>query len=348
MAGSDFHGDGSRIDLRALLPEDERAFRRFAREYAAAGDHRYAAALDDFSAYRARTARSADPAQLLIGGVPGRYYWLFCDGELVAASRLRLELTEELKRLGGNIGYDVRPSERSRGFGTRVLYETLREARSASLERVLITCDSDNPGSRRVIEKNGGALIDRGLAPVGGRPTLGYWIDLAVALPAPLPLPRPLEVRTLGDFDRADVDEFLQEHFPSTTLVSCGRVHPAGSLEGIVCRDEGRLLGLALYRPDGERLELVALAVDVARRGIGRRLIAEVAEHGDRTGARAVWLVTTDNNEIAQRFYLACGFRMVAVHEGAVAEARKIRPTIPTHDELGRPIRDEIEYDLKL
>lgn len=60
------------------------------------------------------------------------------------------------------------------------------------------------------------------------------------------------------------------------------------------------------------------------------------------------WLVTTDNNLGAIAFYHAIGWRRVAVHAGAVAEARKLKPEIPEQDEHGRPIRDAIEFELQL
>ena len=57
---------------------------------------------------------------------------------------------------GGHIGYDVRPSERGKGCGTRLLRLTLQKARELGLDDVLITADEANAASWKVIERNGG------------------------------------------------------------------------------------------------------------------------------------------------------------------------------------------------
>lgn len=86
-------------------------------------------------------------------------YFLLRDGTTVLGrSSLRHALDDSLRDIGGHIGYCIRPSERRKGYGTRLLALTLAEARALGLREVLLTCDSDNVGSRRVIERNGGRL----------------------------------------------------------------------------------------------------------------------------------------------------------------------------------------------
>jgi predicted acetyltransferase len=67
-------------------------------------------------------------------------------------------LTEELEYEGGHIGYDIRPSERGRGFGTALLRLTIARAAALKIVNVRVTCDAGNRASIRVIEKNGGLL----------------------------------------------------------------------------------------------------------------------------------------------------------------------------------------------
>lgn len=341
------------LDLRPLGAEDESAFRVFAREYAADGDHRYTTALDDFAGYRARLERAARRDTLPPDRVPALHLWLFHgsaeSGTPIGASRLRLELNEELERFGGHIGYDVRPCERGRGFGTSILARTLVLARSSGLTRVLVTCDPENHGSRRVIEKNGGVPIERGVSE-SGRPTLRFSIDTdaLVAAPTAPTVIAPLDVRPVDEPDRPEVAELFERFFGGKTIISRGRAHDTSRLPGVLCREEGRLVGAAAWSSDGPRAELVAIAAVEARKGIGRRLVAEVAEASHRAGARGLVAVTTDNHDVAQAFYRSLGFRKVAVHEGAVTEARREHPHIPMHDERGRELRDEVEFDLRL
>jgi RimJ/RimL family protein N-acetyltransferase len=63
--------------------------------------------------------------------------------------------------------------------------------------------------------------------------------------------------------------------------------------------------------------------------------------------ARRLWLITTNDNVRAQRFYERCGFELVAVHEGAVDRARVAKPDIPLLGDGGVEIHDELAYELR-
>jgi predicted acetyltransferase len=103
------------------------------------------------------------------------FYWI-TDGdqeEVVGFLALRHSLNDWLLEEGGHIGYSVRPSRRREGHARRALGLALDRARVLGLDRVLVTCDEDNDGSRRTIEGAGGILED---TRNGKR---RYWIDLA-------------------------------------------------------------------------------------------------------------------------------------------------------------------------
>jgi predicted acetyltransferase len=95
-----------------------------------------------------------------VGNLPGFTFWFFLNDIFVGTSRLRPILNERFNQKGGNIGYDVRPSYRKKGIGTEVLRITMNKAKEIGLKKVLITCDDSNIGSIKVIEKNGGKLIN--------------------------------------------------------------------------------------------------------------------------------------------------------------------------------------------
>ncbi len=90
--------------------------------------------------------------------------------EFIGRIAIRHRLTAALRRLGGHIGYDVRPSRRRQGHATAMLGAALRLAHDLGIDAALITCDTTNLASRRVIESNGGVLADQS----GG--TLRFWV----------------------------------------------------------------------------------------------------------------------------------------------------------------------------
>ncbi len=112
--------------------------------------------------------------------VPSDVFFLLNDqGRLLGGVAVRHALNEHLLRVGGHIGYGIRPSERGKGLGKRQLRLALAYARDElHLERALITCDRSNPASAHVIIANGGALENE-VTEEDGNVVQRYWIDLA-------------------------------------------------------------------------------------------------------------------------------------------------------------------------
>lgn len=121
---------------------------------------------------------NAEGTNLPPGFVPEETFWLlYKDTEICGLIRIRRVLTESLLDYGGNIAYMIRPSCRNRGFGSAMLSMALNELKKASVSRARITCNSDNIGSIRVIEKNGGVLDSESITPVTNKRIRRYWID---------------------------------------------------------------------------------------------------------------------------------------------------------------------------
>lgn len=118
-------------------------------------------------------------AELPDGAVHNDLLWIVDDREVVGFFSFRHTLNEWLREAGGHIGYSVRLSRRRRGYASAALALGLDRARAMGLEQVLITCDDDNVGSARTIERAGGVLQDVSDQTERGHARLRrYWITL--------------------------------------------------------------------------------------------------------------------------------------------------------------------------
>lgn len=121
-----------------------------------------------------------------------------------------------------------------------------------------------------------------------------------------------------------------------------GELHDVLALAGFVAEDNGRVLGIATYRIHADECELAFIESLESRRGIGTALLDAVVAAA--TGCCRIWVVTTNDNLDALRFYQRRGFRLAALRPGAVDEAREtLKPRIGRVGSYGISIRDEIE-----
>jgi predicted acetyltransferase len=113
--------------------------------------------------------------------VPTTFLFAFDGARIVGRVSIRHELNEFLLLLGGHIGYVVVPEFRRQGYATAILHRSLQIARDElGIGRVLVTCDDDNVGSIRTIEKNGGVLENVITGPELLKPKRRYWIEAQI------------------------------------------------------------------------------------------------------------------------------------------------------------------------
>ncbi len=150
-------------------------------EFQANGDNRklHQLAQEDFDAYLRRIQENSLGLNVRPGYVPGSVFWLVQGWRVLGQCSLRHYLTPKLQQEGGHIGYAIRPSQRSRGYGTIILSLVLEEARLLQINPVRITCDTDNVASARVIEKNKGRLSGYAQSTISDKQISQYWIDLS-------------------------------------------------------------------------------------------------------------------------------------------------------------------------
>lgn len=149
--------------------------------------------------------------------------------------------------------------------------------------------------------------------------------------------------------DRGWINAFLKDQWGDSLIVTRGRVHHADLLPGfmMVLKEGERetTVGLVTYAIDGEQCEVVTLDSSITGLGIGTRLLQLVEDAAWAAGCMRLWLITTNDNTPALRFYQKRGWRLAALHRDAIRESRKIKPIISEIGIDGIPIRDEIELE---
>jgi ribosomal protein S18 acetylase RimI-like enzyme len=157
-----------------------------------------------------------------------------------------------------------------------------------------------------------------------------------------------IDIRPVEPADRDWVRNTLLTEFGSLRVVTRGRMHQADQLPGFLAAMDGERAALLTYHVDGGELEVVTLNAAIRGKGLGASLLATALGEARRLGCTRLWLITTNDNEPAQRFYARRGMHLVAVHRNAIMESRKIKPEIPLTGINGIPILDEVEFEYRI
>jgi len=176
----------------------------------------------------------------------------------------------------------------------------------------------------------------------------------------------PLDVRPAGSPDAEFIRSCLTEHFTSTFVALHDELIDASALPNLIAWSGTTPAGLLSYRsalrpasagnrdsasddragrPAATEWEIVAIATDLPGRGVGTALIDALRDRARAARVPLLWLVTTNNNTNALRFYQRKGFDLVRIDRGAVDRARLRKPSMPTHVD-GIPMRHEIELEM--
>ena len=174
-------------ELKLILPTsaDEQEVWGYRKEFLEQGsslDGRGGVAeAESFAQWYSKTLANRSEQTVCPGLVPATTFLAVdADGKLIGMIDIRHRLNEGLLRFGGNIGYSVRPCCRRQGYATQMLALALEECRKMQMQKVLVTCNKENIGSAKTIQKNGGVLENEVAGKENGedRITQRYWITL--------------------------------------------------------------------------------------------------------------------------------------------------------------------------
>lgn len=169
----------SRVVLTAMSPGRDLEFAEMLDEFRAAREtHVYsghqAIAWDGYAGFYDLISRMKHGGYPTPEIVPMDSYFIEADGRMLGDLFIRHQLSDHLEKIGGHIGYKVRPSCRNRGVATASLRLGLKALADLGIEHALVTCNTTNAASARVIEKCGGMRIEDAL--LEDRVERRYWV----------------------------------------------------------------------------------------------------------------------------------------------------------------------------
>lgn len=140
----------------------------------------YKESLVDFDKYVLMLENHAKGIDVPVDWAPAHTFWLTDgEGQVLGTTRIRTCSDHEFVRTyAGNIGYDISPLHRQKGYGKKVLKLALEKAKQLGLDKVLITCNYDNTGSIKIIEGNGGVFESEQFCESKNTLLRRYWIML--------------------------------------------------------------------------------------------------------------------------------------------------------------------------
>lgn len=157
-----------------------------------------------------------------------------------------------------------------------------------------------------------------------------------------------MNIVSLSTANRAGVDRFIRDEWGGPMIVTLGNLFDSSVLPGYMTLENGQIIGAILYRLSGNECEVAALYALEQNHGVGTALLNIVIETAQGQNCRRVWLVTTNDNTHAIRFYQKYGFALKAVHIGSFAVIRQLKKGLPANGIDGSPLEHEFEFEILL
>lgn len=184
-----------------------------------------------------------------------------------------------------------------------------------------------------------------------------------------------ISIRAVEQADREWVARMFDKHWGATHIVTRGRAHYGHLLAGFIAERpksppasdaapaqeadadatedntpqvEMEKVGLLTYTVDGNTCEIISINSLIEGGGVGTMLVETLRDAAKESNIKRLWLIVTNDNLDALRFWQKHDFVLVAVYPDSIAQARRLKPQIPLMGKDGIPIRDEIELEMQL
>lgn len=161
-------------------------------------------------------------------------------------------------------------------------------------------------------------------------------------------LNKAFKIQPASSYDNKWLEELMNKNWGGLPLVIRGEKYYLSNLEGIIAENEKEIIGFLFYEVRGKDCEIIVFEVFDKFKGTGTSLLDNLKDIAKGHHCSRIYLMTTNDNLDALRFYQKRGFHICGVHIDSVKISRKIKPTIGMVGDYDIPVRDEIDLELIL
>ena len=154
-----------------------------------------------------------------------------------------------------------------------------------------------------------------------------------------------IETRSINSAARSAVDALALRHWGGTLIYDVCGAFETSELPGAVALLDGAFAGAVTWSHEADLLRIVTIASSVEGRGVGRALLGAAEAEAGALGVIRLVVSTGNSNLRALGLYQRNGYRLKALHLGAIDGFRRLKPQIPKTDPTGIPLRDMIELE---
>lgn len=147
-----------KVDLNIISELEYIMYQEIPQEEPGASNDAYGLSYNDFKEYIKKLIKDEN-RKLDNEGTPVIMYIMYVDNYPVGDIGIRTKINKFYEKHSGNIFYKIRPSERNKGYGSKMLKLALIESKKLGFNEVKLQCNVLNFGSQKVIENNNGILI---------------------------------------------------------------------------------------------------------------------------------------------------------------------------------------------
>ena len=155
-------------------------------------------------------------------------------------------------------------------------------------------------------------------------------------------------IEEITEENRQKVNDILINEWEATDIIIRGKIIDGTKLDGFLAIKDNKIIGLITYIIENNECEIVSLNSFEENKGIATRLINVVKELAIKKNCTRLKLITTNDNIRGIEFYQKRGFVFANIYINAIENSRRLKPEIPMYADNGLPIRDEIEFEMKL